>query len=147
MRLPVAFLALGIAGVIGTAGQPAFADWAVQDGNALLPGIPTAAAASGDGDMNFGVVCLSGKTPIFVIDTGRADGPPSGDVTLAVDGRAEVVEARREDDLWIGSASPRLISALARGIRLAVLPPGETETIISLRGSARAIGEALTGCG
>ncbi|MEO1460510.1 MAG: type-F conjugative transfer system secretin TraK, partial [Pseudomonadota bacterium] len=49
-------------------------------------------------------------------DTGRSDGPPSGDVTLAVDGRAEVVEARREDDLWIGTATPRLISALAGGM-------------------------------
>ncbi|MEL7172378.1 MAG: hypothetical protein AAFN05_05355 [Pseudomonadota bacterium] len=147
MRLPVALYALALAFVLGVSSQPASAQWAVEDGNALLPGTPSASGASGDGSMSIAVVCLSGKTPIFVLDTGRSDGPPSGDVTLAVDGRAEVVEARREDDLWIGTATPRLISALAGGIRLAVLTPGESETIISLRGSARALGEALTGCG
>lgn len=143
MRLLTALAALALA----VATQQASAEWSVESSNALLPGVPSAAAPSSDGQTIISVLCLSGKTPVFVVDTDRNDGPPSGDVTLAIDGRAVVVEARREDDLWIGSASPRLVSELARGIRLAVVTPGESETIISLRGSARALGEVLAGCG
>ncbi|MEM7527265.1 MAG: hypothetical protein AAF416_06255 [Pseudomonadota bacterium] len=127
--------------------QPASAEWFTADGNALLPGVPTAAGTSSDGATRVAITCLSGKTPVFVLETGSEDGPPAGDVTLAIDGQPFVIEARREDTLWVGTASPRLISALARGIRLAAVTPGASETIVSLRGSARALGEALAGCG
>ncbi|MEM6678510.1 MAG: hypothetical protein AAF675_11645 [Pseudomonadota bacterium] len=130
-----------------SAPMPASAQWFVGPGSELLPDTPSAVGPSQDESTVIAVTCLSGNTPIFILEMPTDDGPPDGEVVLAIDGRPYAVEARREDTLWIGTVSPRLVADLAAGIRLAAVAPGKPEVIISLRGSARAIGEVLTGCG
>ena len=134
-----------IAALTMTAGVAA-ANWSVAPESGWIVEAPTAFGPADGGGAAVALTCFDDKAPLAIVTTGQQEGPEISDVIMTIDGREFRLAARREDDKWIGEPTPLLIAALARGLVLEVSAPAAEPARISLRGSARALGEVMTPC-
>lgn len=132
------------------AAAPALADWSFAPAGNWVSETPTAIGVSDDGTHGLHVTCAGGAPFLY------ANGYPARSGANTQESFAVVVDGARfgvtgehspPDGLWTGRPPQALIDALKAGSRAEIVIGGQAGVALNLRGSSRAIGSALGGCG
>lgn len=127
----------------------AIAEWRyLPDGSELIVE-PFAVATAEGGYHSFGVYCRVGTVTAFTqgyVAQAGSDEPAA--LSINVDGTNFEIPGTKvpPSGLWRASISPELVAALQRGNLVRVRPSGQDGFQYSLRGSSRAIDQAIADC-